>query len=157
MSALSVLTQTDPQITLVVFKRCQQLCVGMLQALDPAHVAHKILGISFYWPPFLMGEVLYIVDFYHFLSIWAVGRRVLHTWRNDQYVSLISHNSLKKQRNVLTEFDKKFLSCTINDTIKTYITSLTVQLKRTLAVPSNCQSPLLIFRSASYTRGYKRH
>ena len=62
MPALTILAQADTQISFVVLEGCKQSCVAFFQALNPSHIAHKILAlIALNGSPFLIRKVRYVV------------------------------------------------------------------------------------------------
>ena len=136
MPALTILAQADTQISFVVLEGCKQSCVAFFQALNPSHIAHKILAlIALNGSPFLIRKVRYVVYVLisftveylieHLMEFLAPVRGVIKL-----HQCLFSHYSLRNGTEKWMEFDKKFLSWTINTIIKnSNITLLIVQLK----------------------------
>ncbi len=68
---LSVLTERDALIPLVVHKNGKKPWRGMLQAHDPSHITDEILSlIPFDFAPFLIGKILNRFYLYHILSLF---------------------------------------------------------------------------------------
>ena len=136
MPALTILAQADTQISFVVLEGCKQSCVAFFQALNPSHIAHKILAlIALNGSPFLIRKVRYVVYVLisftveylieHLMEFLAPVRGVIKL-----HQCLFSHYSLRNGTGTLNEFDKNFLSWSINTIIKnSNITLLIVQLK----------------------------
>lgn len=68
---LSVLTERDTLIPLVVHENGKKPWRGMLQAHDPPHITDEIFPlIPFDFTPFLIGEILNRIYYYHTLSLF---------------------------------------------------------------------------------------